>query len=1088
MELFLILLAFAVLTALILGPAAFLRASALARSVSVDLDRLNSRLEQLATQLTQVQLRVGTLEANLKAAASPSTPAVEVEPGTATQVPTPTQHQTDIEAQPEAHLIQTQPINESSELQTPALSSLEAWRAVRQREQAQSEQPAGHEPSAASNDEAAQSILHSHGNETEHIASENDRRHTPAPGLSLEEMLAGKVFVWIGAVAMVLTAAFLLKLGFDENIITKPVRVIGAAVFGVLLWCVGEWMRSRTVLIAQALCGAAVAVLYASVLAGHDLYELFGASWAFGMMATITAAAVVLSLRHGPAVALLGMVGGFMLPPVLGETFGGATAGMVLYLLALEIGILAVTGRRGWFGLSALTLLFTVIWSLSYVFFGDSAGERTLTALLIVGTAAAYLVQTARVHRDPNADQRSKRWTLGLSISAVCSAATVVALLVPRGAFSLNELSMLGLISAGTIVLARLDRHYLAMPFATMGLSLLVLVSGAMTHHLDVVINADGPSLSTLFTWSIVYGLIYFIGGYVCLWLGDNKRLFTLLSAIAGPAFYAVILLAGEPTHGLREYWWLYTLLLAGVYALAVVPLMRRRVAEHDWPTAVFTVVSFALLCASIVQGVDHPRIAVCLALVAAVAALIDRRLFIRPLLLAGVAVAALAALMLVVPGPFNVEIKGIVIFNTLLPMYALPALGFGLIAWCARQSGEQRIADAMAWLTVGTLGVMLAVLTRQGFQPDAFTAETFALFEWSACGCILMLGAFVGLWIGAHYKLDTVRRACVSVACIGGVIGFIGALVPGNPLLRNDVVGGWMLALNLVGLYLLPAWLLWLWSRRQAIDPIPHLRDALRVMAIVLIALFTFMQVRNAFHTHDLRELSIGMFESATVALAWMLLGLLIQRAAMLNPQWPVTRTAGRCVFTTGLLTAIIGNVLLLNPLWNAGSVGSLPILNGLWYLLGPAILSLAVIARRCRAADRHDFARLAGFSAIAIVFLLVSLLVRQGFSADGVLLFDARPTSGERYAYSLAWVLLGAGLLVAGIVTRLDTLRYGSLAVLLVAVGKVFLIDTASLDNLYRVLSFFGLGVTLIALGYLYQRLVFRRSSPFKLHTKSL
>jgi uncharacterized membrane protein len=66
---------------------------------------------------------------------------------------------------------------------------------------------------------------------------------------------------------------------------------------------------------------------------------------------------------------------------------------------------------------------------------------------------------------------------------------------------------------------------------------------------------------------------------------------------------------------------------------------------------------------------------------------------------------------------------------------------------------------------------------------------------------------------------------------------------------------------------------------------------------------------------------------------------------------------------------------------------------------------------------------------------------------------------------------------LLVAGVFTRLDTLRYGSLAVLLLAVGKVFLIDTASLDNLYRVFSFFGLGVTLVGLGYLYQSLVFRR-----------
>ena len=52
---------------------------------------------------------------------------------------------------------------------------------------------------------------------------------------------------------------------------------------------------------------------------------------------------------------------------------------------------------------------------------------------------------------------------------------------------------------------------------------------------------------------------------------------------------------------------------------------------------------------------------------------------------------------------------------------------------------------------------------------------------------------------------------------------------------------------------------------------------------------------------------------------------------------------------------------------------------------------------------------------------------------------------------------------------------LRYASLAVLLLAIGKVFLFDTAALDGLFRVASFLGLGLTLMALGFVYQRFVF-------------
>jgi uncharacterized membrane protein len=55
----------------------------------------------------------------------------------------------------------------------------------------------------------------------------------------------------------------------------------------------------------------------------------------------------------------------------------------------------------------------------------------------------------------------------------------------------------------------------------------------------------------------------------------------------------------------------------------------------------------------------------------------------------------------------------------------------------------------------------------------------------------------------------------------------------------------------------------------------------------------------------------------------------------------------------------------------------------------------------------------------------------------------------------------------------------RYASLGVMLLAVVKVFLFDTASLGDLYRVLSFLGLGLSLIVLGWLYQKFVFRQEA---------
>ena len=52
---------------------------------------------------------------------------------------------------------------------------------------------------------------------------------------------------------------------------------------------------------------------------------------------------------------------------------------------------------------------------------------------------------------------------------------------------------------------------------------------------------------------------------------------------------------------------------------------------------------------------------------------------------------------------------------------------------------------------------------------------------------------------------------------------------------------------------------------------------------------------------------------------------------------------------------------------------------------------------------------------------------------------------------------------------------LRHAALAVLLIAVLKVFISDMAGLEGLYRVASFLGLGLSLVAIGWIYQRFVY-------------
>ena len=1068
MQLLVLLIIIALLVGLVIGPIGFFKALAAGSAIA----GLERQVDRLSMQLKDTQAMCLKLYAAYKA-------------GDASRDEEPiSESSADIEP------VVEKPIAEAPVIEAPTtLEHLRELRQAQQQDEMQREEaapavddkpetsPVPSEPVAP----IASSAPNEHREPSEPIAAVQPPAQPqqadapPMRRLTIEEVLAGKVFVWIGAIALVLTAAFLLKLGFDRNIITEPVRVIGAGVFGIALWCVGEWARGRVGLIAQALCGAAVAVLYATVLAGHNLYGLFGPNGeaiAFTLMATVTATAILLSLRHGPVVAILGMLGGFMLPPILTQGFGGPSAGMILYLIAIEIGVLAVTGKRGWFGISAMTLLFTIAWSLGYTLIGDNATERTLTAFLVLGTAAAYLVHTARIHRAPNATTGTRKRVLGLSIAATCSAIGIVALLAVRGDYTTQDLSMLGLVALGTLILARLDARQLAMPFIAMGLSLLVLFSHALR-------SLPAPPTDTLITTAACFGGLFLIGGYTCMWSSNYRKVFAAMCAIAGPAFYGIVMFAGHEAYGLRDMWWPYTLGLAGVYALAALPMLLQRKAEYDWPIALFSVLSFALVCVTLGQAMDHPRFAVCLALVSAAAAMIDLRLFIRPLRLAACIVAFASAGLLVAPGPFDIAIHGPAVFNTLLPMYILPALAFGIIAWCAGRAGSQPTATNLTTLCCGTLGVMLIALTRDAFHPLDFSHEGFALYEWATLACVLMIAAMLGQFIADRLKLEVVRPCVLVGAGIGAAVAVIGGFAPGNPLFHGDAVAGGQLALGLLGLTLAPATLMWLWSRRELLSNVGQLPAALRVGSIALVALFVALQLRNLFHLDDLHALRITHYECAAYGLAWVALGALFHFLSPLCRIQNPTQRAGQTVFGLGLATLLLGNVLILNPLWHESQVGSTPVFNGLWLLYAPTILILALLARHARHCQLKPQAKLAGFAGIGLAFMLLSMFVRHGFSGDGYVLIASNLDSAERYAYSLAWVVFGGVLLVAGVFTKLDTLRYGSLAILLLAVGKVFLIDTANLDNLYRVFSFFGLGVTLIGLGYLYQRLVFKRPS---------
>ena len=72
-----------------------------------------------------------------------------------------------------------------------------------------------------------------------------------------------------------------------------------------------------------------------------------------------------------------------------------------------------------------------------------------------------------------------------------------------------------------------------------------------------------------------------------------------------------------------------------------------------------------------------------------------------------------------------------------------------------------------------------------------------------------------------------------------------------------------------------------------------------------------------------------------------------------------------------------------------------------------------------------------------------------------------------------SAFWTLTGLGAIVYGLLRDVRRLRLGGLALLALAVAKVYTYDLAELDELSRVLSFIALGLLLLVGAFAYQRI---------------
>jgi len=257
---------------------------------------------------------------------------------------------------------------------------------------------------------------------------------------------------------------------------------------------------------------------------------------------------------------------------------------------------------------------------------------------------------------------------------------------------------------------------------------------------------------------------------------------------------------------------------------------------------------------------------------------------------------------------------------------------------------------------------------------------------------------------------------------------------------------------------------------RRRADDAPARMIDA---GAILLTVLVVFLQIRHFINHGDIYRASASLAELALQVSVGLAMTIGLERLRLRTNS--IVHDVGALLIAALTLAAIVlGLGFGENPLFSAEPVGG-PFIN--LVLLGyalPAVLA-AALALVSRGVRPKQYSAAAAVTAVALALAYLSLEVRTLY--HGEVLSSGLTSDAEQYTYSAVWLVFGVALLAVGVLLRSQAVRFASAAVVILTVLQAFLVDMRDLTGIYQGLSFIGLGIVLLGIGWLYQRLLFPR-----------
>jgi uncharacterized membrane protein len=712
---------------------------------------------------------------------------------------------------------------------------------------------------------------------------------TPVPGPAtisdgrrLEQLIVENWLVWLGGVALALGGAFLVKLSIDYGWLTPAVRVVLGVALGFFLSGAAEWVvrrdtppegeAARPSYIPQTLAAAGCATVFASLYAAYQLYALLPSFLAFPLLATTAAATVALSLRHGPFVAALGLVGAFAVP-LLVQSDAPSAFPLFAYLALVSAGSLAVLQYRAWPWLAWIWLGGAVFWVLLWL----AAAERPETPVVGGFLLIQFGLFAALRHGIPRVGFLSGAGdtTLTRIITESAFWALAVAMFALVHADNFSAVSLICTVAAMLIALA--------FAYRDMALDRVIGVAGALS--LALLASWNLPSVAPPIERVLRIGppdQVEHFAAFALVSAALLGGLFLLLPRVARLGRWAALSAAAPPLMlaiaywRLRKYgfdiaWSTAALALAAVMLGAAASVAKRRtgaleieIALASYAIAVLGGTILAATCA-----LPAPWLSVALALHLPALGWVAGRIRLPMLRRLALGVAGIVLVRLVL-NPFVLQypLSPTPIVNWLLYGYGVPTLAF-IVA--TRQFGSRADDLLVTVLEAGAIlfGTLFLTLETRHFFYGRIDAPLQSLAR-DSVQIIVWLGlAWLLLRTGESRARPVLRWGGIALFALGSLQAVLWEAIIANPLTTGAPVGRLLVLDALSVAYALPA-LLYAGIAVSRLGP-PALQWAARGLPIGFALLWLTLETRHAFQGEVLAWGRIGDAEWYAYSTVWL-------------------------------------------------------------------------------------------------------------------------------------------------------------------------------------------------------------------------